>query len=149
MFDIGWTELMVVGTIALIIVGPRDLPRILRFIGYWLGKARSAAREFQRTVDRYAKEADLDDVKRAAETPMRARSAVKNVIDPGGALTKDLADTERSIKAGLEDAAPGGGASRTNGGAGAKAAPAEPPRPPAGVAAAASPGEDEARRPAG
>ena len=113
MLDIGWTELLVIGTIALVVVGPKDLPRVLRYVGYWVGKARSMAREFQRAIDQYAKEADLEDVKKVATAPSRAKGALKNAIDPKGALTKSMTETESSIKDGLKDAASGGKASQT------------------------------------
>ena len=103
MLDLGWTEILVIGVIALVVVGPKDLPRVLRYVGYWVGKARSMAREFQRAIDQYAKEADLEDVKKVATAPGRAKSALKNAIDPKGALTKDLTDTEATIKDGLKD----------------------------------------------
>ena len=51
MLDIGWWELAVVAMIALIVVGPKDLPRIMRVVGRWAGKARAMAREFQSSVD--------------------------------------------------------------------------------------------------
>lgn len=104
MLDLGWTELLVIGAIALVVVGPKDLPRVLRYLGYWMGKARSMAREFQRAIDQYAKEADLDDVKKAVQTPSRLRGAVKNAIDPKGAITKDMAETEAALKQGLKEA---------------------------------------------
>lgn len=104
MLDIGWTELLVVGAIALVVVGPKDLPRVLRYVGYWMGKARSMAREFQRAIDQYAKEADLEDVKKAVQTPSRMRGAVKNAIDPKGAISKDMAETEATLKQGLKEA---------------------------------------------
>lgn len=110
MLDIGWSELLVIGVIALIVVGPKDLPRVLRFVGYWVGKARSMAREFQRVIDEYAQEAELDDVKNAVQTPMRAKSAIKNMIDPTGSLEKELTSTDSEIKQGLQDAAAGGAA---------------------------------------
>ena len=40
MLDLGWTEILVIGVIALVVVGPKDLPRVLRYVGYWVGKAR-------------------------------------------------------------------------------------------------------------
>ena len=49
MFDIGWPEMAVVAVIALIIIGPKDLPRIMRWVGGWAGKARGMARQFQRS----------------------------------------------------------------------------------------------------
>jgi sec-independent protein translocase protein TatB len=108
MLDLGWTELLVIGAIALLVVGPRDLPRVLRYVGYWTGKARSMAREFQKAIDQYAKEADLEDVKKAVQTPARARNAIKNAIDPRGELSKEMSETERSLKQGLKDATSGG-----------------------------------------
>jgi sec-independent protein translocase protein TatB len=63
MFDIGWAELMVIGVVALIVVGPKDLPRMLRTLGYYTGQARSMAREFQRNMEDAAREADLSDMK--------------------------------------------------------------------------------------
>ena len=122
MLDIGWTELMVIGVITLIVVGPKDLPKVLRWAGYWMGKARSMAREFQKALDQYAKEAELDGVKKAVETPMRARSALRNAVDPTGALKKDLTDTEGEIRKGLSEVKTSATPVKSNG----KAAPVQP-----------------------
>ncbi len=62
MLDIGWSELLVVGVLALLVVGPRELPRLMRTVGQWAGKARSLAREFQRNMDDVAREADLKEL---------------------------------------------------------------------------------------
>ena len=62
MFDIGWTELLILGALALIVVGPKDLPRMLRSVGQFVGKMRGMAREFQRTMNDAAREADLADM---------------------------------------------------------------------------------------
>ena len=63
MFDIGWSELLVLGALALIVVGPKDLPGMLRSLGQIAGKARGMAREFQRTMEDAAREADLDELR--------------------------------------------------------------------------------------
>ena len=55
MLDIGWSELMVIGVVALIVVGPKDLPVMFRTLGRFTAKARSMAREFQRAMDDAAK----------------------------------------------------------------------------------------------
>ncbi|MDA0239891.1 MAG: Sec-independent protein translocase protein TatB, partial [Proteobacteria bacterium] len=47
MFDIGWTEIAIIGLVALIIIGPKDLPRVLRTLGQWTAKARGLTREFR------------------------------------------------------------------------------------------------------
>jgi sec-independent protein translocase protein TatB len=68
MFDIGWSELLVVGALALIVVGPKDLPRMLRTFGKYTSQARGMAREFQRSMEDAAREADLSDLKDLRDT---------------------------------------------------------------------------------
>ena len=55
MFDVGWTELMLIGIVALIVVGPKDLPVMFRTLGQFTAKARGMAREFQRAMEDAAK----------------------------------------------------------------------------------------------
>lgn len=62
MFDIAGTELFLLIILAIIFVGPKDLPRLLRSIGAFLRKARMAARDFQRSLEDIANEADLKDM---------------------------------------------------------------------------------------
>jgi len=64
MFDIGWTELMVIGIVALIVVGPQDLPRMFAALGRFTAKARSMGREFQRAMDDAAKETGVGETAR-------------------------------------------------------------------------------------
>ena len=63
MFDVGWTELLVIGALALIVVGPRDLPQLLNQVGRWVGQIRRMAREFQRSLEDAARDSDLGDLK--------------------------------------------------------------------------------------
>jgi len=75
MFDIGWTELLVIGIVALIVVGPKDLPGMFRTVGNFVGKARRMAREFSRAMNEAADEAGVGDVKRSldvASNPMKS-----------------------------------------------------------------------------
>ncbi len=60
MFDIGWSEMAIVALIALIVIGPRELPQVLRTIGRWVGKARAMAREFQGSIDDMVRDSELD-----------------------------------------------------------------------------------------
>ena len=80
MFDIGFAELMVVGVVALIVVGPKDLPRMFRTVGQYVGKARGMARQFQRAMDDAARHSDLDEVRDIGKT-------VKTAMDPLGSAT--------------------------------------------------------------
>lgn len=66
MFDIGGWELLVIGALALIVVGPKDLPRLVRQVGLWVGKARKLAREFQSGMEEVAREAELDELKKVS-----------------------------------------------------------------------------------
>ncbi len=63
MFDIGWSELLVIGALALIVVGPKELPGMLRTCGQYVSKARRMARDFQRTMEDAADAADLGELK--------------------------------------------------------------------------------------
>jgi len=56
MFDLGWTELLLIGIVALIVVGPKDLPVLFRNVGRFVGKARGMAREFSRAMEQAADE---------------------------------------------------------------------------------------------
>lgn len=64
MLDLGWTELLVIGVVALIVVGPKDLPKMFRTLGQFTAKARNMAREFQRAMDEAADSSGVKDVAR-------------------------------------------------------------------------------------
>ena len=64
MLDLGWSELLLIGIVALIVVGPKDLPKLFRNIGRWVGKARGLATEFQRAMNAAADETGVKDMAR-------------------------------------------------------------------------------------
>lgn len=76
MLDIGMSELLLIGVVALIVVGPKDLPRMFNALGRMTGKARGMAREFQRAMDDAAKSSGLDDVRKDI-------NGLRNVAAPG------------------------------------------------------------------
>jgi sec-independent protein translocase protein TatB len=65
MLDIGWSELVVIGVVALIAIGPKELPGVLRMIGQWLGKARRMASDFQGQFNEAMREAEMADIKKS------------------------------------------------------------------------------------
>jgi sec-independent protein translocase protein TatB len=64
MFDIGWSELVVIAVVALIAIGPKELPGVLRMVGQWMGKARKMAAEFQGQFQEAMREAEMADLKK-------------------------------------------------------------------------------------
>jgi sec-independent protein translocase protein TatB len=90
MFDVGWSEMALVLLVALIVIGPKDLPRVARTMGQWVGKGRAMAREFQRALEDMAREAELDKVKSEIEKAGRTNigKTIEKTIDPSGELSK-------------------------------------------------------------
>lgn len=88
MFDIGWSELAVIAVVALVVIGPKDLPKVLRTVGQWVAKARAVARDFQNSVDEMAREADLQDVKKHIDDLRNTNvsSLIEKHVDPKGEL---------------------------------------------------------------
>lgn len=68
MFDIGWSELLLVAVVAIIVVGPRDLPRALRTLGQWAARVRGVAREFQKSVDDMIRDSELEELRRETQS---------------------------------------------------------------------------------
>ena len=85
MFNMGWTELLVIGVVALIVIGPQDLPEMFRQLGRFTGKIRSMGREFQRAMDQAAKESGVKDVAKDLKTATSPKAlgldAVKGAAD--------------------------------------------------------------------
>jgi sec-independent protein translocase protein TatB len=92
LFDIGWPELLLIGVVALVVIGPKDLPRALRVAGYWVRKARTLSREFQSSVEQMIREAELDemrqDLKKATEFDLEKE--FNKTIDPDGSLADSI-----------------------------------------------------------
>lgn len=92
-FDIGWPELMLIGIVALVVIGPKDLPRAMRLAGFWLRKARTMSREFQSSIDQMIREAELDDVRNELKgaTDFDIAGDLQRTLDADGSLAQSLA----------------------------------------------------------
>jgi sec-independent protein translocase protein TatB len=99
MFDIGWSELMVIAVVALIAIGPKELPGVLRMVGQWIGKARKMAGEFQGQFQEAMREAEMADLKKSFDE-------VKDVatgISSGNIMTSLQKDVSDSLQIGSLD----------------------------------------------
>lgn len=81
MFDVGWSEMVVIGVVALIAIGPKELPGVLRAVGQWAGKIRRMASEFQGQFQEAMREAEMADVKKQVDELTSTVSDYKN-FDP-------------------------------------------------------------------
>ena len=125
MFDIGWSELLLIGAVALVVIGPKELPKTLRAIGQATAKIRQMASEFQGQFNEAMREAELDTIKRdiqgMADT---ARSATDFSFNP--------AETARNeIRSAIEGGSKPATAAATDDQAAAAAINAQIPPPPA------------------
>ena len=100
MFDIGWSELVVIGVVALIAIGPKELPGVLRMVGQWMGKARKLASEFQGQFQEAMREAEMADLKKSFDEVREATSG----LSTSNVLTK--LGSELSEAAAIDKAAP-------------------------------------------
>jgi sec-independent protein translocase protein TatB len=68
MFDIGWSELLVIAVVAIVVVGPKDLPKLMRGFGHYAGKLRRAASDFQHQFEEAMRESEVEEVRKAIES---------------------------------------------------------------------------------
>jgi sec-independent protein translocase protein TatB len=89
MFDVGWSELMFIGVLALVVIGPKDLPRVMRQMGQWTVKAKDMARQFRAGFDNMVQEAELDEMRD------QARKAAMAITSPMNSVRDALEDATR------------------------------------------------------
>jgi sec-independent protein translocase protein TatB len=94
MFDIGWSELVVIAVVALIAIGPKELPGVLRMVGQWMGKARKMASEFQGQFQEAMREAEMADLKKTFDEVKETATSMAggNIMT---SLQKDVTDSLR------------------------------------------------------
>jgi len=89
MFDVGWSELLLIGIVALIAIGPKELPGALRTLGQWMGKVRRMASEFQSQFHEAMREAELADLKKEVDE-MATKAQSYAHFDPIDDIRKDI-----------------------------------------------------------
>jgi sec-independent protein translocase protein TatB len=94
--DIGWPELLLIGAVALVVIGPKDLPRALKVAGYWVRKARMMSREFQNSVEQMIRDAELEEVRKDLQkaSEFDLEHQIQQTVDPDGRLAESLKPPE-------------------------------------------------------
>ena len=100
MFDLGWGELLVVGVVALVVLGPKELPNALRTVSNLTKTARKLAGEFQSGINEIVREAELEDARKAAESITKGSisEAIEKAIDPTGEMKSTVTGVEKDLK---------------------------------------------------
>ena len=100
MLDIGWSEMMVVAVLVLIIMGPKELPQALRTITAFVRKGKELAGEFRSGVDDLVREADLEGARDVVNnaTPHSLRQSIESVVDPEQSLKKSAVELTDSVQ---------------------------------------------------
>jgi sec-independent protein translocase protein TatB len=100
MFDLGWGELLIIGVVALVVLGPKELPNALRTVSNLTKTARKLAGEFQSGVNEIVREAELEDARKAAQSISKGSvsKAIEKAIDPTGEMKSTVTGIEKEVK---------------------------------------------------
>jgi sec-independent protein translocase protein TatB len=104
MFEIGWSELLLIGIVALIAIGPKELPTVLRTLGQWMSKLRRMASEFQNQFQEAMREAEMADLKKQVDEMTSQAQSYAN-FDPVGEVKRELESTQQQIESAMVDTA--------------------------------------------
>lgn len=98
MFGLDFSEILIIGVVALIVVGPKELPELMRSVGRWVGRARRMASEFQGQMSEALREADLQDVKQSVDD-LRSLSPKALLAEQFSSVTRTLDEVKRETDA--------------------------------------------------
>lgn len=100
MLDVGWQELFIIAVVTILVVGPKEIPRVLRTVTLWTRKIKGMAREFQSSIDELARETELDDIKKELQQAkdFDLERDIEDAIDPTGELSNSIRDIETSME---------------------------------------------------
>nr|WP_255700060.1 Sec-independent protein translocase protein TatB [Jiella avicenniae] len=108
MFDLGWSEILVIAVVLVVVVGPKDLPGMLRTFGRVMKQFRSMAGDFRRQFDDALKEAELDDVRKGIDDvrSLDPRRSIREAMNPMKAIGDDIRSSLNSATAAPEPKVP-------------------------------------------
>jgi sec-independent protein translocase protein TatB len=104
-FDIGWQELLVIAVVTIVVIGPKDLPRVLRAVTLGIRKVRGMARDFQDSIDELAREAELQELRKEIEQAAAGTDIEKelnSIADPAREMEEHAREIARSLEAPAE-----------------------------------------------
>ncbi len=102
MFDLfSWSHIVILLVVALVVVGPKDLPRLMNMAGKWAGKARAMANEFRRSFDEMARQAELDELRKEIEN-LKKNNPVSDFVDAASGMQAEI---ERPLESVMDGAA--------------------------------------------
>ena len=103
MFDLfSWSHIVILLVVALVVVGPKDLPRLMHMAGKWAGKARAMANEFRRSFDEMARQTELDELRKEIEA-LKKNNPVSDMMDSVSSVNDDLS---RQVDSAMEGVGP-------------------------------------------
>ena len=103
MFDLfAWQHILILLVVMLVVVGPKDLPRLMHMAGKWAGKARSMANEFRRSFDEMARQAELDELRKEIED-LKKNNPVSDMMNSVNSVNDDLT---RQVDSAMEGVGP-------------------------------------------
>lgn len=98
MFDIGWTEMALIAVVAVIVIGPKELPKVMRELGTWISRARAMSRSFMDQLDEMSRQSGIEEVRKEAEALRQLNPArqLEKTIDPEGVIGRQSAELARA-----------------------------------------------------
>ena len=99
MFDIGWQELFLIGLVTILVVGPKEIPRVLRTVVAAVRKVRGLANDFQRGIDELARETELDQIRQDLEknAKLELERELEESIDPTGGMSESVKELQAQL----------------------------------------------------
>jgi sec-independent protein translocase protein TatB len=145
MFDIGWTEMAIIALVALVVIGPKDLPGAMRTVGHWVRRIRTLARDFQSGLDDMIRESELSEARKSIESisSKNPNRILEDTLDPAG----EVKETAKSLQQEVEREEKGGAPEDASGKTG-EPAPKAAPEPKEETKAAAKPEPEKKPEPA-